>query len=202
MKVSISAAVNKAISAQREGRVQEAKKIYQIILHNHPTHPDANHNMGVIAANNNEFKDANNYFKTAIEANSGVQQYWLSYLTLLINFKRLTEAKSVYQKAQKKGVTEDPFVRIRLALEIASETIVSEDINPTGKSFLNTKDVASRAGVHKDTLLRWLRCKTIPEPSRDHRGWRIFTLEEAEAIKVYAEFGNFYLSNKNDSAQN
>ena len=89
MEISISAAINKAISVQKDGRVQEAKEIYQAILQNHPKHPDANHNMGVIAASNNEFEDASNYFKKAIDANSKVQQYWLSYLKLLINFKRL-----------------------------------------------------------------------------------------------------------------
>jgi tetratricopeptide (TPR) repeat protein len=157
--------------------------------------------MGVIAANNNEFEYANNYFKTAINANSEVKQYWLSYLRLLINFKRLEEAKSVYQKAQKKGVTQDPFANIRLALSIASEPIGNESIKPASKGFLNTKDVASRAGVHKDTLLRWLRGKIIPEPTRDHRGWRIFTIEEAEAIKVYAKSGNFYPSSPNYGGQ-
>ena len=202
MEISVSAAVNNAISAQREGRVQEAKEIYQVILNNQPKHPDANHNMGVIAANNNEFEYADNYFKTAINANSEVKQYWLSYLRLLINFKRLEEAKSVYQKAQKKGVTEDPFVKIRIALNIASEPTGNESIKPASKRFLNTKNVASRAGVHKDTLLRWLRGKIIPEPTRDHRGWRIFTIEEAEAIKVYAKSGNFYPSSSNHSSQN
>jgi site-specific DNA-methyltransferase (cytosine-N4-specific) len=43
------------------------------------------------------------------------------------------------------------------------------------------------AGVHRDTLLRWLREGRIPEPGRDRNNWRIFTPEETEFIVRYAK---------------
>ena len=43
------------------------------------------------------------------------------------------------------------------------------------------------AGVHRDTLLRWLRERRVPEPSRDRRGWRTFTVREAAAVTDYAQ---------------
>lgn len=43
------------------------------------------------------------------------------------------------------------------------------------------------AGVHKDTLLRWLREGRVAEPARDRNGWRIFTADEAEVIVNYAK---------------
>ncbi len=52
--------------------------------------------------------------------------------------------------------------------------------------FLSTAQVAAKAGVHRDTLLRWLRQGRVPEPARDGRGWRAFTLVEAEAIAAQA----------------
>lgn len=52
--------------------------------------------------------------------------------------------------------------------------------------FLSTAQVAAKAGVHRDTLLRWLREGRVPEPSRDGRGWRAFTPVEAEAIAARA----------------
>ena len=52
--------------------------------------------------------------------------------------------------------------------------------------FLSTAQVAAKAGVHRDTLLRWLRERRVPEPARDGRGWRVFTRTEAEAIVVFA----------------
>ena len=58
-----------------------------------------------------------------------------------------------------------------------------------------TRQVADMAGVHKDTLFRWLREGRLPEPSRDRNGWRIFTSEEAEKVVQYAK------GSLNDSAQ-
>ncbi len=54
------------------------------------------------------------------------------------------------------------------------------------KSF-STSEVAATAGIHRDTLLRWLRERTVSEPRRDHRGWRIFSSEELTTIVAFAK---------------
>jgi DNA modification methylase len=51
----------------------------------------------------------------------------------------------------------------------------------------SSAEVASKAGVHKDTLLRWLRQGLVPEPRRDRHGWRIFTEEEALWVEEFAK---------------
>lgn len=51
---------------------------------------------------------------------------------------------------------------------------------------LTTAEVATLAGVHKDTLLRWLRAGTVAEPGRDRNGWRSFTHDEASRVAQYA----------------
>ena len=50
-----------------------------------------------------------------------------------------------------------------------------------------TRRVAEMAGIHRDTLLRWLREGRIAEPCRDRNNWRIFTPQEAEAVVRYAK---------------
>ena len=55
------------------------------------------------------------------------------------------------------------------------------------KNFISTAEVASMAGIHKDTLLRWLKKGIVTEPNRDRHGWRSFTLNEAEQIVTYAQ---------------
>ncbi|MBM4160084.1 MAG: MerR family transcriptional regulator [Ignavibacteria bacterium] len=52
--------------------------------------------------------------------------------------------------------------------------------------ILTTKEVAHLAGVHKDTLLRWLRDQRVPEPKRNRNGWRLFSEDEAKIIVSYA----------------
>jgi len=49
----------------------------------------------------------------------------------------------------------------------------------------STAEVAKMAGVHRDTLHRWLREGRVREPQRDSRGWRVFTREEAETIATH-----------------
>ena len=55
------------------------------------------------------------------------------------------------------------------------------------QKLLTTAKVAAMAGVHRDTLLRWLREHNVPEPRRDRRGWRLFTAREAAAISAFAK---------------
>lgn len=51
----------------------------------------------------------------------------------------------------------------------------------------STSEVAAMAGIHRDTLLRWLREQTIPEPARDRRGWRVFSPGETASIVAFAK---------------
>lgn len=55
--------------------------------------------------------------------------------------------------------------------------------------FLSTAQVASLAGVHRDTLLRWLRDGSVPEPQRDGRGWRVFSARDVAAVVSFANGG-------------
>jgi site-specific DNA-methyltransferase (cytosine-N4-specific) len=57
-------------------------------------------------------------------------------------------------------------------------------VNPPPR--LSTAQVAKLAGVHKDTLLRWLRAGLVREPQRDRRGWRFFDKKQAESIIRFA----------------
>ena len=57
----------------------------------------------------------------------------------------------------------------------------------TQPKHLSTAEVAQQAGVHKDTLLRWLRSGLVQEPQRDWRGWRYFTRSEADAVARFAQ---------------
>lgn len=52
--------------------------------------------------------------------------------------------------------------------------------------MISTAEAAKRAGIHKDTLLRWLRRGLVQEPTRDRHGWRYFTEEQVMEIVAYA----------------
>ena len=88
MELTIEQALQRGIAAHKEGKLQEAERLYQAILQSQPTHPDANHNLGLIAVSLNKADTALPLFKTAIEANPKVEQFWLSYIDALIKEKQ------------------------------------------------------------------------------------------------------------------
>ena len=54
------------------------------------------------------------------------------------------------------------------------------------ESTFSTKEVAELSGVHKDTLLRWLKDGKVQEPLRDRNGWRMFSTNQVRLIKEFA----------------
>ena len=198
VEISINEALNQAIVAQKAGHFQKAKSYYMAILEGAPDHPDVNHNMGVLVYTTGKVDQAIKFFENAIKGNANIPQYWLSYINMLIEQNRMDEAKKTFERAFEKGVTRDPFEEIKQKLGKAN----SYEKYPTDPSYLSkyltTGIVAERAGVHRDTLLRWLRMKLIPEPRRDRKGWRKFTLQETDAIILFAKSGDVVPSAHNN----
>ena len=190
MKVAVSEALNIAIDAQKNGRNSDAERIYLDILLNFPSHPDALHNLGALVLSKGDEQKALNYFNRSITANPKVKQFWLSYLNLLIDLGNLEKAKQVFKQAEYIGIANDPFVNIRKALGLSGNEMQPTSITKLDGRSLSTKEVAAKAKVHRDTLLRWLRNGSIPEPKRDHRGWRKFSYAELIAIIKFTQIGS------------
>ena len=49
MDLTIEQALQRGIEAHKMGQLQEAERLYRLILQEVPKHPDANHNLGVLA---------------------------------------------------------------------------------------------------------------------------------------------------------
>ena len=103
MELTLDQALHKGVEAHKAGRVQEADRLYTAILKAQPKHPDANHNMGVLAVGVGKVQDALPFFKIALEANPNTAQFWLSYIDALVKLNRLVDAKAVLDQAKDKG---------------------------------------------------------------------------------------------------
>ncbi|MCH2550418.1 MAG: tetratricopeptide repeat protein, partial [Alphaproteobacteria bacterium] len=101
MELTIEQALRQGIAAHKEGKIQEAERLYRAILQSQPTHPDANHNLGVLAVSVNKAEAALPFFKTALEANPKIEQFWLSYIDALIKEKQFDNAKEVLEQGKK-----------------------------------------------------------------------------------------------------
>ncbi len=122
-ELTVDQALQKGIEAHKAGKVREADQYYTAILQAQPKHPDANHNMGVLAVGVGRVDQALPFLKTALEANPSIEQYWLSYIDALIKLDRLDEAKSVLYQAKSTGVKGDAFDQLEKLLNEDGEDI-------------------------------------------------------------------------------
>lgn len=117
MELTIDQALQKAVEAHKAGQVQEAHRLYSAILKAQPEHPDANHNMGLLAIRVNKTQEAVPFFKTALQANPSIAQFWLSYIDALIKQGLIDEARAVFKKAQENGAAGNAFKKLEYSLK-------------------------------------------------------------------------------------
>ena len=105
MELTIEQALQEAVAADKEGKLQDAERLYCAILKSQPNHPDANHNLGVLAVAAGKPLESMPLFKLALEANPKIEQFWLSYVDVLMRLEHFDEAKRVLVEAEQSGVS-------------------------------------------------------------------------------------------------
>ena len=116
MKLTIEQALQQGIAVHRAGKLEEAERLYRVILQSQPAHPDANHNLGVIAVSVNKADVALPLLKTALEANPKIELFWLSYIDALIKEKQFDNAKQALNQADKQGVATEKLNVLEIQL--------------------------------------------------------------------------------------
>ena len=131
MELTLDEVLQKAVEAHKAGQIQEADRLYTAILQAQPKHPDANHNLGVIAVSVNKADAALPLFKTALGANPKIEQFWLSYIDALIKEKQFDNAKQVLEQAKTQGVARDKVDSIEAQLFSETQIQVALQISAT-----------------------------------------------------------------------
>ena len=126
MDLTIAQALERGVTAHKEGKLQEAEKLYRAILQSQPQHPDANHNLGLIAVGVGKVEGAIPHFKAALAANAKMEQYWLSYIDALIKLNQMDTAKAVLEQARGSGLQGEKFDN--LGVQLSGEKTSSLDI--------------------------------------------------------------------------
>ena len=72
MELTIEQALQQGVAAHNAGNLQEAECAYQVILQSQPRHPDANHNLWLVAMSVNQIESALPLFKTALDVNPNI----------------------------------------------------------------------------------------------------------------------------------
>ena len=109
--------LKQAIAHHQAGQLQDAEKLYLAILKTHPNHPEANHNMGVLAVQTKQPLAGLSYLMAALEANPTQGQYWLSYIDALFQADQLEAAREVLAIAKQHGLQGDEIDALAVRLE-------------------------------------------------------------------------------------
>lgn len=125
MKMTVGQVLQQGVAAHKEGKHQEAERLYRAILKVHPTHPDANHNLGSLAVSSYKSAEALPLYKTALEFYPKKEEFWLSYISALISANEIVQAKQFIKKARDSGFSGKKFdaLSIRLLSPIESHAI-------------------------------------------------------------------------------
>ena len=180
MELTIEQALQKAVEAHKAGKLEDAENLYRAILQAQPNHPDANHNLGVLAVSVNKLEAALPLFKTALEANPNQGQFWLSYIDTLIKEKQFDNAKIVLEEGKKRGLTGE-------MVDILEAQLVQLDINlKIQKTEANklSKAIELREMGRYQEAQDWLTKFLQAEPT-DAEGWsllsQLFLLDKKDA---------------------
>ena len=138
MELTIEQALELGVEAHKEGKLQEAKRLYLAILQSQPLHPDANHNLGVLAVSVNQTDAALPLFKTAVKANPKVEQFWLSYIKALIKEKQFYDAKHVLEQGRREGLSGDKVDALESRFNL--KTQVNKPISAVQKKNLSLSE--------------------------------------------------------------
>ena len=169
--MTLDQALQQGIAAHREGKLQDAEHLYRGILQAQPEHPDANHNLGVLAVAVGKPHEAIPLFKLALETNPQIEQFWLSYIDALIKVERFDDAKRVLVEGEKSGVFSDK-------LNVLNQQLLASAPNDTNKTEEDQTLTEERKALGSSSSA------TPPQDQLKHliEHYQVGRLEEAEAL--------------------
>jgi len=112
MELTIEQALKQANEVLKKDNLEEAERLYRIILKVSPKNVYANHNLATTLVKLYQSKNALPFFMTAIEENKTIKQFWASYIDALICLDELDKAKEIIELTRKEGWSDDIFTSL------------------------------------------------------------------------------------------
>ena len=163
MELTVDQALHQGVTAHNEGKLQDAERLYRAILQAQPSHPDANHNLGLLAVAVGKHLDAIPLFELALDANPQIEQFWLSYIDVLMTVERFNEAKRVLVEGEKSGVSSEKLDALKQRLEGSVPT----DANKTAKGQMLSEKRRKLAEKKKSKKRKARDGSSSAAPSQD-----------------------------------
>jgi len=93
-----AAILKEAVAQHRAGRLDEAERLYRLVLEAEPRQPDVHHNLGAVLARRGRLAEALPHLKTAVEGRPGEGKYWSACFETMQALGAREEAAALYTK--------------------------------------------------------------------------------------------------------
>src|SRR4051812_39707654 len=80
---SYATILQEAVQLHRAGRLQDAERLYRLILATDPHQPDVHHNLGAVLARYGRLTEALPHLRRAIEGRPGLSKYWSACIQVM-----------------------------------------------------------------------------------------------------------------------
>ena len=97
--MNISEALEKAVTCHKAGDLATADVLYTSIIDKDPYHPDANHNLGLIAVQLNKISEAKALMANALKINKSNVQHWVSFIEVCLKMDGIESAAKLVREA-------------------------------------------------------------------------------------------------------
>ena len=181
MELTVDQALQQGVAAHKEGKLQDAERLYVPSYRRNPIilMPIT---IWVWLAVGKPL-DAIPLFKLALKTNPLIEQFWLSYIGVLITVGRFDEAKRVLVEGEKSGVTSE---KLRLFHQ-QIQTSPSEDDKNTKQGLTVSKKPKKLAEKEKSKKRKASSASSGAAPAQDQINhllghYQSGRFEEAEAL--------------------
>ncbi len=157
---AVNDAFQKALDEHKKGNNEGASELYRAILNVAPTHPDANHNLGLILELTGKANLALQYFQNALEASPHTELFRISFINSLIENDQVGNAVKIIQQVRQLGVAEDKLKPLeeKVLSKIDTNSIHQQEIGAALNFW--KKQNASQGNIHLS--FDDATCKKIP----------------------------------------
>ena len=184
MELTVYQMLQQGVAAHNAGNLQEAERLYRAILQVQPKHPDANHNLGLIAVAMDQSGVALALFQSAIDVNPNIEQFWLSYIGALVKEEQFENAKQVLEQGKKQGVAGEKLNAMEAQLASLNQTENVDSSSPS-RQQLSSLSEHYQNGRYDDAEKKAL---LITQQFPGHQfGWKVLgALLEKKGMKAEA----------------
>jgi tetratricopeptide (TPR) repeat protein len=141
--MTTEADLQQALSHHQAQRFAEAEQLYRSILLADPAHPDANHNLGILALQLQRPAASLPYLKAAVTAAPHAPQYWHLYAEALTMAEQRGEAERVRAEARRHGVALEGDTAAPRA-----DVPATDELANLAEEFVATIETLHERGMH------------------------------------------------------